>query len=121
MRGPLVGLTEEELLDIIDDLPTPVDPDRIPRFSLWTERSEIAHPLAKEIVEILQGLARRARSTTPFVLLAEAVEELRVRPILKQRHPGGAERALANVDLYLEMARPYDVRGLGGRCQSKLT
>ena len=47
-----------------------------------------------------------------FEPLAEAVEELRVRPILKQRHAGGAERALANVDLYLEMTRPYDVRGL---------
>ena len=112
MRGPLVGLTEEELLDIIDGLPAPEDPNRIPRLLLWTEPSQIDHPLAKEVVEILQGLARRARSKTPFELLAGAVEELRVRPILKQRHPGGAERALANVDLYLEMARPYDVRGL---------
>ena len=113
MRGPLVGLTEEELLDIIDGLPAPEESTRIPRFLLWTEPSEIDHPLAKEVVEILQGLARRAGSTTPFELLAEAVEELRVRPILKQRHPGGAERALANVDLYLEMSRPYDVRGPG--------
>ena len=113
MRGPLVGLSEEELLDIIDDLPASKDPDRIPRFFLWTEPSEIDHPLAKEVVEILQGLARRARATTPFEVLAEAVEELRFRPILKQRHPGGAERALSNVDLYLEMVRPYDVRGLG--------
>jgi exodeoxyribonuclease-5 len=64
------------------------------------------------VVEILQGLARGARSTTPFELLAQAIEELRVRPLLSQRHPGGAERALANVDLFLEMARPYDVRGL---------
>jgi len=101
------------LLDIIDGLLAPEDPDRIPRFSLWTDPVEIDHLLAREVVEILQGLAIRARSTTPFQLLAEAVEELRVRPILKQRHPGGAERALANVDLYLEMARPYDVRGLG--------
>lgn len=112
MRGPLVGLTEEELLDILAGLPAPAEPNRIPRFSLWTEPSEINHALAKEVVEILQDLARRARSTTPFEILAAAVEELRVRPILKQRHLGGAERALANVDLYLEMARSYDVRGL---------
>ena len=113
MRGPLVGLSEEELLDIIEGLPAPEDPGRIPRFVLWTEPSIINHSLAKEVVEILQGLARRARSTTPYELLAEAVEELRVRSILKQRHPGSAERALANADLYLEMARPYSVRGLG--------
>jgi len=114
MRGPLVGFTEEELLDIIDGLPALDDSSRLPRFSLRTNPAEIHHPLAREVVEILQGLARGARTTTPFELLTEAIEELRVRPILKQRHPGGAERALANVDLFLEMARPYDVRGLAG-------
>ena len=42
----------------------------------------------------------------------KAVEELRVRPILEQRHPRAAERALSNVDLFLELTRPYAVRGL---------
>ena len=37
---------------------------------------------------------------------------LRVRPILLQRHRGQAERALANVDLYLSLSRPFAVRGL---------
>lgn len=113
MRGPLVGLTEENILDIVEGLPAPDDKTRIPRYSLWTTADKVVHPLARDVVTVLQGLATRARSTTPFELLAEAIEELRVRPILKQRHPGGAERALANVDLFLEMARPYDVRGLG--------
>ena len=44
--------------------------------------------------------------------MAEAVEELQVRPILKARHPQGAERALANVELVLEMARAYAARGM---------
>jgi ATP-dependent exoDNAse (exonuclease V) beta subunit len=35
-----------------------------------------------------------------------------VRPQLRQRFKGGPERAIANVDLFLEMARAYDVRGL---------
>ena len=61
MRGPLVGLTEEELLDIVDGLPALEDPSQIPRFSLWTEPAGIDHPLAREVTEILQGLARRAR------------------------------------------------------------
>ena len=32
--------------------------------------------------------------------------------MLKRRHPRQAERALANVDLYLEMSKAYSVRGL---------
>ena len=111
MRGPLVGLTEEALLDIVYGLPDDGS-GRIPRFTLWTEAEDVTDNLAGGILRVLQGLARRARSTTPFGILAAAIEELRMRPILKQRHPGGAERALANVDLFLEMARPYGARGL---------
>lgn len=113
LRGPLVGLTEEELLDIVAALPAQAQrPDQIPRLTLWTAPEAVTHLLARDVIARLQGLARRARSTTPFELLAEAVEELRVRPLIRLRHPAGAERALANVDLYLELARPYGVRGL---------
>ena len=66
----------------------------------------------KDTIERLQNLARKARRTTPYQLLAEAVEELQVRPILKARHPRGAERALANIELVLEMARAYAARGI---------
>ena len=44
--------------------------------------------------------------------MSQAVDVLRVRPILLQRHGGQAERALANVDLYLSFSRAYAVRGL---------
>jgi ATP-dependent exoDNAse (exonuclease V) beta subunit len=37
---------------------------------------------------------------------------MRVRPILLERHRGQAERALANVDLYLSLTAAYAVRGL---------
>src|SRR5260370_29871067 len=73
---------------------------------------QIAHPLARGVLTRLQSIALRARSTTPYLLLADAIDALSVRPQLQQRHRTGAERALANVDLYLEMARAYDVRGL---------
>jgi exodeoxyribonuclease-5 len=46
------------------------------------------------------------------MLLADAVSALNVRPQLRQHFKTGAERAIANVDLYLEMSRAYDVRGL---------
>lgn len=113
LRGPLVGLTEEELLDIVWALPRAEDdPDALPRFDLGVDPEVVQHPLARDILEKLQGLRRCANSTTPHDLLSQAVDVLRVRPILLQRHRGQAERALANVDLYLNLARTYPVRGL---------
>ena len=44
--------------------------------------------------------------------MAEAIEELNVRPILRARYRQSAERALANVEMVLEMARAYETRGL---------
>jgi len=111
MRGPLVGLTEEELLDINAALAED-GKEKITRLVLWTDPNTIRHAYARNTIQVLQGLARRARSTTPFLLLSQAVDELRLRPILALQHPISAERALANVDLFLEMARAYDVRGL---------
>lgn len=113
LRGPLVGLTEEELLDIIWGLPrTEEQPDRIPRLDLNVDPAAIAHPLAREIIERLQSLSRRVNSTTPHELLSQAVDVMRVRPLLLERHRGQAERALANVDLYLSLSTGYAVRGL---------
>ncbi|MEQ8693941.1 MAG: UvrD-helicase domain-containing protein [Gammaproteobacteria bacterium] len=113
LRGPLVGLAEEELLDIVWALPrSENDPDALPRLDLGVDPETVQHPLARDVLERLQGLRRRANSTTPHDVLSQAVDVLRVRPILLQRHRGQAERALANVDLYLSLARAYPVRGL---------
>ncbi len=110
LRGPLVGLTEQELLDIVAGLPQ--RDGEYGRLRLWTDAAEISHPLAAEVIRVLQGLARRAYHTSPFDILSAAVEELHVRAILAQRHPRYVERALANVERFLEMAKPYAVRGL---------
>ncbi len=113
LRGPLVGLTEEELLDIVWALPRSDDrPEAIPRLDIGVDASLIRHPLARAVIEKLQELYRRAGSTTPHDLLSQAVDVLRVRPILLERHKGQAERALANVDLYLSLTTAYAVRGL---------
>jgi ATP-dependent exoDNAse (exonuclease V) beta subunit len=113
MRGPLVGLTEGELLDIADVLPPdPTRPDRLPCLDLRTESAAVGHDVARSVLEVLQSLYRSARSTTPYALLADAIAALNVRPQLRQRFRGGSERAIANVDLFLEMARAYEVRGL---------
>src|ERR1700741_1850373 len=110
LRGPLVGLTEQELLDIVAGLPR--RDDEYDRLRLWTEATQINHPRAAEVIRVLQGLARTAYQTSPFEVLSTAVEELHVRALLAQRHPRYVERALANVDRFLEMTKPYAVRGL---------
>jgi ATP-dependent exoDNAse (exonuclease V) beta subunit len=113
LRGPLFGLTEEQLLDIVWDLPRSADaPDALPRFDLGVDPEHIGQPIARDAIEKLQALRRQVNSTTPYDLLSQAVDVLRVRPILLQRHRGQAERALANVDLYLSLSRPFAVRGL---------
>lgn len=119
LRGPLVGLSEEELLDIVWTLPrSDEDPDRIPRLDLGVDPAVITHPLARDVMERLQALYRRANSTTPHDLLSQAVDVFRVRAILLERHRGQAERALANIDLYLSLSTSFAVRGLRAFCEA---
>ena len=113
MRGPLVGLTEEELLDITAALPPLIDrPGAIPRFSLRTAAEHVPHPTARRALTILQDLRRLAPATTPALLLAEAIERLAIRPILSAREGDRSARAAANVEALLERAKPYGVKGL---------
>ena len=113
LRGPLVGLKEEELLDIVEALPrSEKDPDMIPLLDLNVDPATISHPLAREVIEKLKALYLRGNSMTPHKLLSKAMDVMRVRPLLARRHRGQAERALANVDLYLSFSTNYAVRGL---------
>ena len=75
LRGPLVGLSEAELLDIAEGLP--VDPDRpdwLPQLNLWTELNLVTHELARSVLRNIQSLAKRARSTTPYMLIVGRCE-----------------------------------------------
>jgi len=79
LRGPLVGLTEEELLDIVWGLPRSEEkPDGIPRLDLSVDPTVIGHPLAREVIERLQSLSRRGNSTTPHELLSQSRGRMRV-------------------------------------------
>ena len=111
IRGPLVGLTEEQIADQIDGMRTA--DERETRLTIWTDPALIRNAVLRQALTVLQNLARKARRTTPYLLLAEAIDELNIRAILKARHPRGAERALANVELVLETARAYAGRGVG--------
>ena len=124
LRGPLVGLTEEELLDIVWALPRKengADEGSLPRIHLDVDTESTNNAYAKDIFEKLQSLARKANSTTPHDLLSQAIDQLRIRPILVQRHHGQAERVLANVDLFLTMSRAYSVRGLRAFAEAMTT
>lgn len=112
LRGPLVGLSETELLDISEALPS--DPERqgLPMLTIRTDPASVDHALAKDVLMKLSSLRKRARTTTPYALLADAIAVLHVRAQIRQRLKAGTERAVANVDRFLDMARAYDVRGL---------
>jgi ATP-dependent exoDNAse (exonuclease V) beta subunit len=111
MRGPLVGLTEAQLLAITHGLSQRADGGPVD-FTLRTLPTFIADPIAREVCEVLQHLWRRAPMLTPFALLSEGLERLKVRVVLALRTRNKNARALANVDAVLQMAKPYGVRGL---------
>jgi len=113
LRGPLVGLTEEQLLDIVWALPRSESaPESIPRLSLAIDPDAIADPYAQGIFRKLGYIRSLSNSTTPHNLLSQALDMLNVRAMLVRRMSRQAERALANVDLYLNMSKGYAVRGL---------
>jgi hypothetical protein len=65
----------------------------------------VTHPTARRALTILRDLRRRARATTPALLLADAAERLAIRPILSAREGDRGARAAANVEAVLERAR----------------
>jgi ATP-dependent exoDNAse (exonuclease V) beta subunit len=112
MRGPMVGLTDEELLDIAERVRGTGDGEKPATFNVRTPLDRISHPVAKAVLAVLQDLRRRATRTTPRTLLSEAIERLHLRVVLAARHGSRSARALANLDAMIEIARPYNVSGL---------
>jgi CRISPR-associated exonuclease Cas4 len=114
LRGPLVGLTNQELLDVTREI-APEETDNnlpVPRLTLRSPPDQVSNPLVRDTLIVLEDLRRRARRTTPFLLLSEAIDRLRVRATLAARGSDQAARALANLDLLMDRARRYGVRGL---------
>ncbi len=109
IRGPLVGLTEAELLDITAALP---EEEGRRRFTMFSDPEFVAHPMARDTLLMLQDLSRKARNSTPLLILSEAVERLCIRATLAERGEARGERAWANIETLLERARPYGVSGL---------
>jgi ATP-dependent exoDNAse (exonuclease V) beta subunit len=101
LRGPLVGLTEEEIADAISALPTRQDGSS-PQLHLWTDRSTITHPILGRTLEVLQNLARKARTTTPYQILA-ALREAWICPLGQP----GVSRVWVERQGAIERRRPH--------------
>lgn len=114
MRGPMVGLTDQELLDISEAVyAESADQDPSCTFDVRTRLDMVDNPLAKATLSILQDLRLRVASTTPRIVLSEAIEKLSLRVVLAARYGSRGARALANLDELINMAGAYDVSGLG--------
>lgn len=111
LRGPLVGLTEQELLDETHRLPNAED-GGLTFLRVGMDVSLLSNPILIDAMTKLARLRRGAETSTPHSVLNRAVDEFTVRPKIKTRFEGNSERQLSNVDRFLEMSRPYSVRGL---------
>jgi ATP-dependent exoDNAse (exonuclease V) beta subunit (contains helicase and exonuclease domains) len=111
LRGPLVGLTEQELLDETSRIP-PAEDGSLRFLRVGMDLSVLRNPLLVDALKSLDELRAVAETTTPHGVLCMAVERFLVRPKIVARFKGNPERQLSNVDRYLEMSRAYSVRGL---------
>ncbi|MBZ9772323.1 UvrD-helicase domain-containing protein [Mesorhizobium sp. CO1-1-8] len=110
MRGPLVGLSDQELLDITTTLAASEAGESF--FTVRADPELVRHAVAKNVLVELKRLRRRASIMAPSLILTEAIERLNVRVIMAARHGNRNARALANLDALIERARGYSVAGL---------
>lgn len=110
MRGPVVGLSDQELLDVTMAIEPDADGRR--RFHLRTAADTVTHPVARDVLQKLQNLHRLSGELPPMQLLVYAIERLNLRVVMAARHGHRNARALANLDAIVELARPYGISGL---------
>lgn len=109
LRGPLVGFSERELLDVTLALR---DHEEGAVLRLRKDPLPIAHEGVRDVMALLDGLWRKRRGTTPHALLTEALDRLRAIPTTARRSTDQRGRALANLSSLIERSRSYSVRGL---------
>jgi CRISPR-associated exonuclease Cas4 len=111
LRGPLVGLTDSDLLVATSALPKNTD-GRAAILSATTDPSLVAHPVLAELLTTLRDLRVATARLTPEALLVVAIERLRARAVLSVRSVDRGARSQANLDALVRRSRPYAVRGL---------
>ena len=109
IRDPLARLTKAAIADEFEEWRTEHKENQPLHLGTKTERG--SNLSLRQTLATIQSLAAKAESTTPYLLLCEAVEKLNLRPILRARHPCGADQALANLDHFLNLSRSYSQCG----------
>lgn len=109
LRGPMIGVTDEELLDVAHALEQQTGCGRL---TLAVDPAILPTPRVAEVISQLAALSAARFDMAPFALLSLATEVLELRPVLVNRHPGRSDRALANLERFLQGAKPYALRGL---------
>ncbi len=75
MRGPMVGITDEELFDIAEAVHQTSGGTELYRlFDVRTQEDLVSQLVARSVPTTLH-LRARAGATTPRILLAEAIEK----------------------------------------------
>lgn len=110
LRGPLIGLTEQELLDQ-SHLLGERDNGSFNFLHVNMDTSVLTLPLLKETIERLKELRSNARGKSPHDTLNDAVDRFMVRQKVRVRFRSSPERRLANIDRYLDLSTGYAVRG----------
>lgn len=111
LRGPLVGLTEQELLDQSHLLGSNEN-GRLNFLEVGMDTSVLTNEILRQTLDRLHALRTASLMRSPHDVLSEAVDVFMVRPKVRSRFQTSPERRLANVDHYLDMATAYGVRGI---------
>lgn len=116
LRGPLVGLSDQALLDITARLGVD-SAGQYERFTILTDPAKVEHSLAKSVLVALQDLRKLARVTTPALVVGQALDRLTVLPLLKLRGGPRWVQMAANLEVILDRARNFDVGGFKALAQ----
>ena len=111
LRGPLFGITDEELLDALDDVRAATDGAPPVGLRRDTDPRTLRNERLGAILTQLDALAHEARGRTPYQALAHALDVLNVRAIVRARDPRRSVRDLKNLEQFLEQAKGFAARG----------
>lgn len=112
LRGPLVGVTDEERLDALEHLRATGRPERALRIDM--DPAILPAGRVREATERIAPLAAVAATGAPYDVLCDAVDLLDVRTVVALRDPARADGELANVERFLTQAAAYAAVGLRG-------
>lgn len=110
LRGPVVGASDEELLDVAEALSGLTSEERY--LSVTTDAELVPVPRVARLLTTLRPLFEQRFTLTPYELLSRAAEALELKALLRHRLGERSDRALANLERFLQHSRAYDLRGL---------